>query len=232
MEVSRSDLQRGSRPSLWRRIYGLLAASLLVWLGISSFCGVALAQTTDGSGVVGLEPPELVTKTSISYPRDAPKHEQAVTVRVKLRVGPDGTVKKVELVGVPQPPFDAPVIAATSTFGFKPARYKGKPVTVEIAYAHSFVPPPKPVVVPKTAGLLLDSELRGRLKEKGTRIPVARVTVAVLVTGKRFTTLSNAKGRFKIRLPHGNARVTIHGNGYLAFLQHERLGPSQRLAVA
>jgi hypothetical protein len=211
---------------------GFLAAVGLVIIAFMGFCGGAFAQTASGSGVVGLDPPELVTKTAITYPKGAPEHDRPITVRVTLRVGPDGSVKKVDLVGAPQPPFDAPVIAATATFGFKPARYKGKAVTVEIAYAHSFLPPPKPVVVPKKAGLALDCELRGRLREKGTRTPVARVTVAVLVKGQRFTALSNAKGRFQLRLPHGKARVTIHGSGYLAFLQTERLEASQRLAVA
>jgi len=194
------------------------------------FASIPAVAHAQAAAPAGLEPPKLVTRTAITYPANAPKHEAPITVRVSFKVGPDGKVTTVRRLGKAQPPFDQAVMKGVRGFGFIPARYKGKPVAVIIPYAHTFLPPPKKQRS-AAKGAPLNCELRGKLREKGTRLPVKRVTVAVRAAGRTVTTLSNKRGRFRLKVPCGNARVTVHGRGYLAFLQRERLAPNQRLAV-
>src|SRR5689334_22265110 len=45
-----------------------------------------------------LEPPRALVDTTVPYPADAPPQPGPIAVRVKLLVGADGTVHKVELL--------------------------------------------------------------------------------------------------------------------------------------
>ncbi len=226
---------------------GVAAALLGAWLALVGSLGDALAQSEDlrtaspppkprqtaAPAPASLEPPEALTATTVPYPSGAPAHDGPITVRVIIRVGPDGKVSKVTLARPGLPIFDNAVRHAAGRFMFRPARYGGKPVTVDIRYAHTFLPPRRPT--PKTTaatGPPRNAMLVGRLREKGTRLPVQRATVAVGVSGRRYTTLSDKRGRFRLKVPAGRARVTIHGTGYLAFLQMERLRVDESLKVA
>ena len=230
--TSRNSFAMATFRSFGRARFGSFATATAALVALCLVTSTGSAQARAGAGVEGLEPPQLVTKTTVVYPRGAPKHEGPITVHVKLRVAPTGKVVKAEVLNKTHPTFEKAVLTAVTGFGFRPARYKGRAVTVEIAYAHTFLPPPKPVIVSKRRGPPRNCILKGRLREKGTRVPVQRVTISAVVAGRRFTTLSNEKGRFKLRIPRGKVRVTIHGNGYLDFLQNEKLEDSQILKVA
>ena len=91
-----------------------------------------------------LEPPQPISPTKVPYPKDAPPHDQPIVVRVKMLVGSDGLVQKVELVTHSLPVFDDAVVAAVRAFKFQPGRYGGKPVPVEINFTQTFQPPPPP----------------------------------------------------------------------------------------
>ena len=178
-----------------------------------------------------LEPPLPLVPTSVPYPADAPPHEQPIVVRIKISVGADGTVQKVELLSHSLPVFDDAVVRAAQTFTFQPARYGGQPVPVEITFTHTFQPPPPPPAPVEEAGPPMNSVLRGRLLEMGTRLPVAGATVAVLVGERHYTAESDGKGRFRLPAPSGDARVTVHAAGYNPFLQQEALAAQQELGV-
>ncbi len=178
-----------------------------------------------------LEPPQPLVPTKVPYPADAPPHEQPVVVRVKISVGADGTVQKVELLTHSLPVFDDAVVRAAQAFTFQPARYGGQPVPVEITFTHTFQPPPPSPAPVVEAGPPLNAALRGRLLEMGTRLPVAGATVAALVGERHYTAETDGKGRFRLPAPSGDARITVHAAGYNAFLQLERLYPQQELAV-
>ena len=178
-----------------------------------------------------LEPPQPLVPTTVPYPADAPPHEQPIVVRIKISVGVDGTVQKVELLGHSLPVFDDAVVRAAQAFTFQPARYGGQPVPVEITFTHTFQPPPPPPAPVEEAGPPLNSVLRGRLLEMGTRLPVAGATVAVLVGERHYTAESDGKGRFRLPAPSGDARVTVHAAGYNPFLQQEALAAQQELGV-
>jgi hypothetical protein len=203
---------------------------VLIWLGFLLLPALAHGQTQ--AAPAGLEPPVALTATTIAEPPDAPPHAEPIVVRVKLLVGVDGSVKKVELLTHSLAVFDDAVVRAVQAFRFAPGKYLGKPVQVEITFTHTFLPPPPPPAPPPQGGPPLVASLHGKLVEKGTRAPVSGATVAVQVGEHHYTAEADARGRFKLPLPQGDAKVTVHAAGYLAFLQVEHLGSGQELAVA
>jgi TonB family protein len=192
----------------------------------------AHAPKQEGQAAPSLEPPKAVSETTVAYPDQAPAHTQPVLVRVKLRVGADGHVQKVELVSPPQAVFDDAVIRAAEKFEFYPARYGGKPVPVEITFSHTFLPPPPPPAPTVDGGPPLVSTLRGKLVEKGTRVPVQGATVSVQIGERHYDAPADTHGRFRVQIPEGQARITVHAVGYKAFLQVEKVDAKQELAVA
>jgi TonB family protein len=213
----------------------------LLALAVSLPLGTARAQSPDAgfteagapAAPAELEPPQPLVPTTVPYPADAPPHDQPIVVRVKISVAADGTVPKVELLSHSLPIFDDAVVAAAKAFTFQPARYGGQPVPVEIAFTHTFQPPPPPPPAPTVdTGPPLTAALRGRLVEMGTRLPVAGATVDALIGGRHYSAETDAKGRFRLPVPAGDARITAHAAGYNAFLQQEYLAPQQELAVS
>jgi hypothetical protein len=178
-----------------------------------------------------LEPPQPLTPATVPYPKNAPPQEQPIVVRIKIAVGIDGSVHKVDLLTHSQAVFDDAVVTAALGFQFEPARFGGKPVPVEITFTHTFEPPPPPAPATTPQGPSIVSALRGRLVEMGTRLPVTGATVAALIGDRHYTVDADSKGRFRLPLPAGAARITVHAPNYNAFLQQERIEARQELAV-
>ena len=55
--------------------------------------------------------------------------------------------------------------------------------------------------------------------------------MAALVAGRRYSVETDPKGYFRLPLPAGAARVTVHAPNCLPFLQQEKLAPRQEIAV-
>ena len=183
------------------------------------------AQSLDQTPQPALEPPKALTETTVAYPENAPAHTVPVLVRVKLRVTADGHVGKVDLLTPPQAVFDDAVVRAAEKFTFRPATYGGKPVPVEITFSHTFLPPPPPPMV-VDGGPPLVSVLRGKLVEKGTRVPVLGATVSVLVDGRHYDVAADLRGRFRLPIPAGKARISDKQELALAyFVERERYDP-------
>lgn len=180
-----------------------------------------------------LVPPRAKSEVLIAWPEGAPAATEPVVVQVKLRVGSDGHVRRVALTSTPQPIFDAAVVKALTALEFDPATYGGKAVAVEIDYTHRFLPPPPPEAVRAVGdtGPAVDAELRGRLVEMGTGLPVQGATVVAEQGDRHYQGEADAKGRFHLPVPSGDARITVHAAGYRAFLQTEHFDARQALAV-
>ncbi len=194
----------------------------------------ATASTSRDAGADApptFEQPRALTSTDVPYPPGAPEIVAPVVVTVKLLVDTTGAVQKVELRTAPQPPFDDAVVAATRAFRFAPARYGGAPVPVEITFTHTFLPRPPPAPVAADAGPATTSILRGRLVEMGTRVPVTGATVSAVVGDRHYTVDADARGRFRLPLPPGAARVSIYAADHNPFVQKETLAPHQEVAV-
>lgn len=189
------------------------------------------ASSPEAQPVAELVPPQPLRPATVPYPENAPAHEQPILVKVKLAVGVDGKVQRVDLLEPSLPIFDDAVVAAAKAFAFAPARYGGKPVPVEITFTHTFQPPPPPPPPAADEGPPIVSALRGRLLEMGTRLPVQGATVVAQIGDRRYAVEADLKGRFRLPLPAGDARVTVHAPNCNAFLQQEHLAPQQELAV-
>jgi TonB family protein len=185
-----------------------------------------------GDAAPSFEPPRALTDTGVPYPATAPVRTTAVAVTVKLLVDPTGAVQKVEVQTPAQPIFDDAVVAAARQFRFAPARYGGTPVPVEITFTHTFLPPPPPPPRPVDKGPARTAVLRGKLVELGTRAPVTDATVTAMVGDERYSVDADRRGRFRLPLPPGKARVSVYAPNHNPFVQEETLAPSQELAVA
>jgi TonB family protein len=194
----------------------------------------ALAGRHDGGAETAatFEQPRPLTGTNVPYPAGAPEITTPVAVTVKLLVDATGAVKKVQLRTPPRPPFDDAVVAAAGAFVFEPARYGGVPVPVEITFTHTFLPrPPPPPPQVANEGPARTSILRGRLIELGTRAAVTGATVTAVVGDRHYTVDADARGRFRLPLPPGPARVAVYAANHNPFVQQETLAPRQELAV-
>jgi TonB family protein len=195
--------------------------------------GGSAADGAAGQPPAELEPPRPLKPAVIAYPQGAPVQGKPVVVRVKILIGPDGVVQKVELMSPPQPIFDEAVVRAAKEFKFTPGKFGGVPVPVAITFTNIFQPPASvPARENAAAKEPLRSVLRGRLVEMGTRVPVTGATVDALVNGRHYSADADERGHFRLPLPAGQARVTVHAPGYNAFLQQERLASGQEVAVS
>ncbi len=198
--------------------------------------GGSAGETHDGGPPADAAPtfeaPRALRETTVPYPAGAPAQASPVVVTVKLLVDTSGAVQSVEIRTPPQPIFDQAVVSAARTFRFAPARYAGTPVPVEITFTHTFLPPPPPPPAHLAdTGPARTALLRGRLVELGTRAPVTGATVTALVGDRHYSVDADQRGRFRLPLPPGAARVSVYAANHNPFLQQETLGASQEVAV-
>ncbi|HEX3905170.1 MAG TPA: carboxypeptidase regulatory-like domain-containing protein [Polyangia bacterium] len=188
-----------------------------------------------GAGDAGpsFEPPRALADTNVPYPPGAPPQTVPIVVTVKLLVDTAGIVQKVEVRTPPQPIFDDAVVAEARAFRFAPARYGGTPVPVEIAFTHTFLPPPPPAPVRQVdEGPARTAVLRGKLVELGTRAPVTDAIVTAVVGERRYSVDADRRGRFRLPLPPGSARVSVYAPSHNPFVQEETLAAGQEVAVS
>ena len=104
---------------------------------------------------------------------------------------------------------------------------------VEITFTHTFLPPPPQAPVrPVDEGPARTAVLRGKLVELGTRAPVTDATVAAVVGERRYSVDADRRGRFRLPLPPGTARVSVYAPSHNPFVQQEMLAAGQELAVS
>jgi TonB family protein len=191
------------------------------------------ADAAPGDAAPSFEPPRALADTNVPYPPGAPPQTSPIIVTVKLRVDTAGVVQKVEVRTPAQAIFDDAVIAAARAFRFAPARYAGEPVPVEITFTHTFLPPPPPARArPADEGPARTAVLRGKLVELGTRAPVTDATVTAVVGDRRYSVDADRRGRFRLPLPPGAARVSVYAPSHNPFVQQETLGAGQEVAVS
>jgi len=185
-----------------------------------------------------LVPPRPLAEPAAPYPDDAPDHDEPVVVRVRLRIDETGRVTEVAPLEAAPPAFARAVERAALGFSFEPARYGGVPVAVDIRFSQTFVPPVRPPPArpaspgePVDAGPVTDARLEGRLRERGTRRPVAGATVLATMEAGRFSAESDAAGAFTLPLPSGEARIDVVSSKHRPFRQRETLAADEALRV-
>ena len=170
------------------------------------------------------KPPALLEFVEAPYPEGADPN--GATVQFKIQIAADGTIKSADIVGPPNPAFDAAAREAVLKFRFSPAEVDGEPSAITIDYRYTFAPRP---VIPTTAALA------GTIRERGTGEPLANITVTAtgpaLVTPRTIT--SDAAGNFRFDdLPPGDVTITLAGERLPAIEAAEQLESGKELVVA
>ena len=121
-------------------------------LSHSFFCLAAMkgtAQTSQEAPVAspdsqvmkmapGVTPPVAIHTVDAKYPREASKNHLSGSWVVTLIIDTQGLPQNVILTKCSDPVFGKSSLQAVSRFRFRPARYKGKPVAVQLTVEQAF----------------------------------------------------------------------------------------------
>lgn len=237
-----------------RRSYFILAA-LAPWV-FSSWS--ALGQDTTKPSPPELElqlvPPTLVRGVQAEYPDQAAADAVEADVVLEIDVSATGTVDDVRVIEPPKAQgygFEEAAMGAARQFVFEPATEGGVAVPVTITYRTSFAlsagEPQDPAQSQAQADFEASSETKptslalanfsGTLKERGTRLPLAGVTVVVF-RGKdedqaAFQTVTDDKGDFHFfDLEPGEWKVHAEASGHFPVRTTETIAANEKLEVA
>ncbi len=149
-----------------------------------------------------ITPPRLTTFVEAPYPDEEKASGKQAAVVLQIAITEKGAVAAVVVLESAGPAFDAAAVAAARQFVFEPALADGKPIPVKINYRYEFVI--KVEQVKRTT-----ADFTGVVREKGTKKPLAQITVA-LDTAQSATT--DIDGKFSIPdVAPGNHAVTLSG---------------------
>ena len=158
------------------------------------------------------KPPKLLKFVEAEYPAKAREELIDGPVQLSLVIDETGKVTKVEVKEAPDATLGAAAEAAAWQFVFSPAEVDDKPSPIQVGYTYNFVldfkfDPEIPRWAEDRWTLAVGKEsLVGRVREKGTRLPLRGVALAIRERGVEVQ--SDDKGYFKFPdLPAGKYKV-------------------------
>ena len=187
------------------RVLWLLAPAMAVagWFAPSAFAqgtGQAFPEPPPLAPAPQLtKPPLLRRPPQPVYPPQALAEKLSADVTLQIDIDPDGRVAAAVVTTPAGHGFDEAATAAATAMEFSPAEVDGKPAKIRIAYVLHFRPevgavpapvlpappplagePPPPAPSPPVPTTPPPELVRGRVREKGTREPIAAADVAVV----------------------------------------------------
>jgi TonB family protein len=155
-----------------------------------------------------VEGPAVVTYVEAVWPPGTREQGLEAVVKMRIELDAEGEVANVEVTEPQGNGFDEAAVDAVLAMEFSPARTAEGPVPVvfEFAYGFRFVEEVKPPEeeAPKPVNL------EGRIREMGTRVPLAGISV--VVDGTDLVATTDAEGTFQIRkVPLGPVTVRLLG---------------------
>ncbi|NMO17074.1 TonB-dependent receptor [Pyxidicoccus fallax] len=181
-----------------------------------------LAPPTSPSGTEAGQPSAPLSPPSLR--EDSPAHlpegfalTEPVVVELELTVSEAGEVTDARLVGDAPPELAAAALHAATRLLFHPATSGGAPVAVRLPFSYRFEPPAQG---PRAL-------LTGRVRQKGTRKPLAGATVRA----NEVTTETDAQGLFRLELPPGTFMLKVSAPGHRLLVLNETLEERQHLDV-
>jgi TonB family protein len=237
-----------------RRRLARPAILLFVIAGASAAHADGPSRSVDSVEAARLDrPPKQIKSAQPDYPRDALARGLEAEVILVLDVDARGKVTNASVAQPSAHPgvgFEDAAVAAARRLEFEPAASSGQPVAVQIQYRFRFKPaapppapsPPAAPSPPPSAGppspLPRPSvvNLSGRLRERGTRLPLAGVLVTVFRDGEDgptgFEATSDAVGGFQfVDLAPGRWNVAVDVPGYQTFKTDEEVRAGEATAV-
>lgn len=176
--------------------------------------------------------PQMLKAVEPVYPPEALEARLSADVTMTIDLDAEGKVTRAEVDKPVGHGFDEAAVEAVKASTFSPAEVDGKPSAIRFSYTLHFVPkvvpvapaapepepeappppPPPPPPLPVVA--------RGRIREKGTRDPIANADVAVKSRAPaasteeaRVVTTSDPDGRFVVQAEPGVPLRVIVADG-------------------
>ncbi len=198
----------------------------------------APTQVQHANAPVLTKAPKLLHFEAATYP-EALRGSGHVEVTLLLTLGTDGSVTKAESKSVAPAAgvsFSDAAIAAAKKLTFSPAEVDGLPSAIQLEFRYTFVE----VAASQPASLpaLNDEEdatqpasqpvgsavFSGEIREAGTRLKLAGVSVRVQIGAADEARLTDGAGAFRIEnLPAGKATVTVVALKYRRFVSKLKL---------
>jgi TonB family protein len=150
-----------------------------------------------------VEVPKAIKLVPVDVPPGTKFPKKEVIVVLKIEVDGKGAVISVDVVDGPGDPFNASALRAAKLFRFSPGKLNtGETVPVTITFRLRIQEPPPPPPSPvRFTGVLL---------ERGTRKPLAGVSVLAKVDGKTVArATSDLKGRFTIEVAKAKFKLLV-----------------------
>lgn len=179
---------------------------LLALLGAGALGPRALAADAPAGQLT--RAPAVVAPATPEYPADARAQGLTGRVTLEIEISDQGEVTDAVVTGPAGHGFDEAALAAARKLRFSPAEIDGKPAAVRIEYRFDFTLTPAPAEPPAAAGAEAPpppANLRGRVLEMGTRVPV----VAALVQAGGKSAYTDRDGRFELAVPVGETKVVV-----------------------
>ena len=235
------------RPTTRSLVFCLLAAA---WLNLSA---PAFTQTPGGAEKpapqMGLVAPKLVSWEH-KYPDAANAEQLADQVRAQLTIDASGQVIGVEVLDAATHPgygFDELATEAMWKFVFEPATSDGVAIPSRIEFLYEFVPPAEEVPADASGGDVPPVEeppveveppplppisMRGEVLERGTRIALAGVWLAVSKGARTEEAYTDSYGKFEFRgLDPGEWNILIEEPDYGRYESQETVEADGLLEV-
>jgi TonB family protein len=191
------------------------------------------------------KPPVLVKEVAAEYPPDALARKIEADVVLLLDIDAEG---KVQAVGIAEPAtpagmgFDEAAMVAAQQFEFTPAELDGQKIAVQITYRTRFrlpveAPPEEPApsggAAPPPPTAARQINFAGVLRERGTRTPIAGVTVTIFrddgAAAVGFEAVSDQDGAFVFYdLAPGTWKILAEPPGYYPLKTSEEVIAGQR----
>ncbi len=179
--------------------------ALVVVLLCASIAGAQSNATAEDSPAVVTKAPVLLQRAEAPFPPDMQAEKRSGTVELEVQVSATGRVTQVDVVRAASPSFDASAVKAVRQFVFSPAEVDGQPsaITIRLTYDFFWKPDTEAPVAPDKSDVV---NFRGRLVERGTRVPLPNALVRV---GAQEA-VSADDGTFEMRgVPEGSQTVVV-----------------------
>jgi TonB family protein len=173
--------------------------------------------------------PVLLTFVEAVYPEEAKAQGLTAVVKLRMTLGPDGSVLEARPVEPAGHGFDEAAIEAVMKFQFTPAEVDGAPAAIELEYIYHFV------LGAADAGTAEGTEedggvkqasaaLVGHLVTRGSRTPVAGALLHVACAGRsEIETMTGSDGEFRLEGLGGDCRFSAISPDHEAFRTTESL---------
>jgi TonB family protein len=182
----------------------------------------AAVRGEDAAQGVLTRAPAVIEPAIPEYPEQAKAQVLSGEVVLELDVSVEGRVLGARVERPAGHGFDEASLAAARRLRFSPAEIDGKPSPVTIEYRFRFDAPPPVPPVPAVA------ILRGVVVERGTREPLAGVSVSA---GDR-SAFTDGEGRFELPdMPPGKVKVVALDPDHHRFETEETLEQGKALEV-